>query len=163
MALYIDVRFFEEGQGHHLIIDLKIVEVGQRIVNQKHKHNSASTYAVILHTNLHNPILEKLHRDISYKHGHFFGPGHSFASTIIISSVNTAKTNRTLTGWGIKMESTLREVLPFLTLYFSTLFQTVCLYLRCYLQLWTVFLDVHLLFTCHSGLSPDKDIINTHI
>lgn len=45
----------------------------------------------IKRANLHNPVLEQLHGDNSYEHGHLFSPGHSFTATVVVSDVNTAQ------------------------------------------------------------------------
>lgn len=58
----------------------------------KHKHYCTKSMAVVIHTNLHNPVLQQLHWDVSYEHSHLFSPGHSFTSTVIVSSMNTVQT-----------------------------------------------------------------------
>lgn len=45
-------------------------------------------------SNLHDPVLEKLHRDGAYEHSHLFGPGHPFAATVIVSDVNAGQMKR---------------------------------------------------------------------
>lgn len=56
-------------------------------------------YAAFAHTNLHNPVLEELHRDVSYKHSHLLGPGHSFTATVVVGDVDAARTQSGVILW----------------------------------------------------------------